>query len=72
MSFPARFPGTCAECGGRIKVGQEIQGDGTFKRDNEYQHAVVSECTGLGDILAVTNPLCPNCFLYHPEGACDR
>lgn len=26
MSWPAKYPGTCTECGGRFEVGDEIEG----------------------------------------------
>lgn len=75
--FTARYDSRCDNCGGSIFKGQEIIFSRKFGPANLYAHAVAEECVDgepLGDPLAVPtgNSLCPNCFLYHPEGACDR
>ena len=52
MSFPARFPGHCAnECGVRIEEGDQI-----VFLDGEYAHAV---CARAAD----ERPVCPACFM---------
>jgi hypothetical protein len=62
MTLIARFPGTpCAECDESIHVGDEIEG-----ADPGWKH------TTCPDPLASSNPVCPECFLTHPEGKCDR
>jgi hypothetical protein len=60
--WPALYAGVCQECLGHFDAGVLIKpapGDG-------YVH---SRCP---DPLAVTSPPCPDCFLVHPAGACDR
>lgn len=65
MSWPfeANYPGTCAECDGRIVPGQTIH----FLRIGEVAHV---RCPDLTE--KPKGEPCPDCFLYHPAGACDR
>lgn len=65
MSFTAKYHGNCASCGGDIEPGQEIEQVGT----HEYQHVLCfeSDLTEAG----LHETVCDECFLIHPEGACD-
>lgn len=72
MSIVARYSGYCPECGERWQPGDLIRSD-----DREpnglpiWSHAA---CPTPYDPTAV-NPgetVCTDCWLVHPEGACDR
>lgn len=65
MSFPARFPGQCVSCEGRIHEGDPI-----VMTDSGARH---DECDALATADPETSqPACPACWLVHPEGKCDR
>lgn len=65
MSFPARYPGKCGDCGETYPADTEIT-----KTDDGYTHA---DCTAApAPKPRNEGPLCPDCWLRHPEGACDR
>lgn len=63
-SFPARFPGYCVACDERIHEGDPIRmtDDGAMHQD----------CTTAAPVERPEPPVCPTCWLTHPEGACDR
>lgn len=67
MTLPAHYSGLCPDCGGTWQPGDLIRADehepGTFP---QWKHAVCP------DPLDATHPVCPSCWLTHPEGACDR
>lgn len=66
MAFRSEFSGVCAACGGHYPERTRIMwrtGEGiTPGWGHEF-------CP---DPLAVERPPCPDCFLVHPDGACDR
>ena len=73
----ARYPGRCSSCGSPTAVGDEISPYGVG-----WAHArCASEDGGPGDGPPITRidrskkrpgeEHCPQCFLLHPEGACD-
>ena len=64
MTFPARYPGRCVECGEGIYEGMPIRmaDDG----------AVHDDCDTAAPPEPVEHPVCQTCWLTHPEGACDR
>lgn len=64
MAWAAKYDGTCARCLSRFPEGTPIQvsGDPTYP----YEHA--GPCP---DPLAAEHPVCGDCFLVHPPGACD-
>lgn len=67
MGFPARFTSKCADCSGMIHEGDTI----TMVEGS----AVHVLCTNYGqssDPLHADHPVCPDCFLTHPAGVCDR
>lgn len=65
MSFLASYPGTCAECSGRIKPGELIEQ--TPPGGWAYSHV---ECPEVAELAApASTPLCPSCFIYH-RGEC--
>ena len=69
MTLPARYSGTCPECGGRWQPGDLIRAEaydpGCLP---EWRHAACPD----DDPLTATHPICQTCWLTHPEGACDR
>jgi hypothetical protein len=63
MSFPAKYAGTCqGECGEPIEPGEDIQ----YAEDWGFRHV---DCAPAPE--RVDGPVCPDCFLIHPEGVCD-
>lgn len=72
MTIPARWSGTCSECGGRWQPGDLIRCGGTGAPHTDgtscWVHAVCSD----DDPLEHDHPVCQTCWLTHPEGACDR
>ena len=72
MTIPARYSGVCLDCGERwqpgdlIRTGAYLPGEAPV-----WQHAA---CPVVPD-AADPRPgevLCPDCWLIHPTGACDR
>jgi len=61
MTLMARYSGECPECGSRWQAGDLIRAD----EDRQWKHA-------LCPTPRPENPVCPDCFLVHPIGACDR
>lgn len=64
MSFPARFPGRCDTCEERIHEGDPIRMTDTG--------AIHDDCTNAAPVEHPEPPVCPACWLTHPEGSCDR
>lgn len=69
MSVEARWPGTCPDCGYRWAAGDLIRTDG---HNRQWKHAECPDDPAELPAPAKPNPLCPVCWLEHPEGACDR
>lgn len=61
MTFAAKYHGTCNDCGGRIEPGDEC----VFV-DDKVEHAVCGPV-----VVDDDTPPCTECWLIHPEGACD-
>lgn len=63
MSFQARYPGQCANCEGRIHLGDFVEYD-----DDELVH---SRCpVSMSDItVGPREVLCGRCFTFH-AGEC--
>jgi hypothetical protein len=62
-TFEARFPGTCVECWGTVKIGHEA----TYNSSNGLIHV---SCP---DILVEPwkTPVCPHCFQHKAtNGSC--
>ncbi|MFF2388921.1 hypothetical protein [Agromyces sp. NPDC058104] len=70
MSFPARFPGRCAECGGKIHEGEQIQSPPEGQVTGVYRHVVCPEPIDPAR-PAAHEEQCSECFMIHPKGACD-
>lgn len=73
MALPAQHPRTCPACGGRFAEGDPIR----WRTNLGYSAEPDVETPGWGhefcpDPLAVTHPPCPDYFLVHPPGTCDR
>lgn len=66
--FPARYPGSCAECGGPIEPGQAIAYAGAIGP----LAPVHWECPPEPPTVRPGEVSCPVCFLIHPAGECDR
>lgn len=65
MTFPARWPGRCVECGARFDEGDRIAID--------EAGTICAECDAIDVPIRHVEPTpCPTCWLIHPEGACDR
>ena len=72
MTIQARYSGVCVECGERWQPGDLIRAD-KYHHDGKalWTHAVRPDAT---DPLPAARPgevACPDCWLIHPEGACD-
>lgn len=70
ISITARYLGYCPGCSERIEVDDTI----TLTSDGEW---VCQDCGNAGwrtDLARGKRdePVCPTCWLVHPEGACDR
>jgi hypothetical protein len=73
MALPAQHPGTCPACGGRFAERDRIR----WRTNVGFGAESEVSTPGWGhefcpDPLAVERPPCPDCFLVHPSGACDR
>lgn len=67
--IPARYPGTCPECGDRWAEGDPIRSRSVLEPGHAvWQHDVCPD----DDPLTADHPVCQVCWLTHPEGACDR
>ena len=72
MTIQARYSGVCRECGERWQPGDLIRSQAVGAERHEYWlHAA---CPIVPDAAAVRpgEVACPDCWLIHPEGACDR
>lgn len=72
MTIPARYSGVCPECGERWQPGDFIRAaDRAVEGLPIWTHAA---CPVVMDLLTVRpgEVSCRDCFLIHPEGACDR
>ena len=59
MSIPARYSGTCPECGERWQPGDLIRSDATQPGELPvWQHAVCPEA-----VEKLEGDVCPRCFL---------
>lgn len=75
MTIQARYSGTCPECGGRWQPGDLIRSERTAPGNLNvavWQHVVCPDVAD-GDPTALRRgeKVCENCWLIHPEGACD-
>ncbi len=61
MSFTARYPGECADCGDEITPGAVV----TYDRHHDLVHL---RCPGQPDDVTL-GELCDRCFCYH-AGEC--
>lgn len=62
--FPARYQGRCAGCEERI-----FEGDFIEMVDGKAVHA---DCIAAAPVERPEPPVCTDCWLVHPVGACDR
>lgn len=72
MTIRARYSGLCPECGGRWEPGDAID---TVEPGNlsRWVHAVCpDDDTSDPTVLKPHEIVCPDCFLIHPRGVCDR
>lgn len=69
MTFTAQYPGTCAECFEPIEPGDTV----TYKQVQRGRFVIHETCPDPEPLPAVRpgEVSCPDCFLIHPEGACD-
>lgn len=67
MTLMARYSGVCPECGERWQPGEYIRAD----EDKQWKHV---HCPDVTDDLSLrpNETVCTDCWLVHPEGACDR
>lgn len=74
MSIRARYSGVCPECGERWQPGDLISAADQPIWPTVWTHAICPDAA----IDALMAPArtgevsCPDCWLVHPEGACDR
>ena len=73
MTITARYSGACPECDERWQPGDLIRAvDRSVEGLPIWTHAA---CPDAPDPLPAARPgevACPDCWLIHPEGACDR
>ena len=72
MSIQARWSGTCPECGERWQPGDLIRSDD--REPDGLPIWIHAACPDVPDATTI-NPgeqVCTDCWLIHPEGACDR
>lgn len=69
-AFNARYDGRChaPDCIGGPKKGVIEVGDVCEYVDNELMHLSCGRRVMRGETLS----MCPTCWLYHPDGECDR
>ena len=65
MTLMARYSGVCPECDEPWQPGDLIRADD----DRRWKHAV---CPNPAWTVKAGEIRCPDCWLIHPEGACDR
>lgn len=66
MSWPARYPGVCSECGCRVDVDEEIEW-GAGGKASGVRHVRCPE----EESLTLARGACPACHLeLLPSGAC--
>jgi hypothetical protein len=64
VSFTAKWPGDCVQCGEEMK-GYEVE----YNSANELQHVFCPEDL---DMRGKPRPVCPHCFCSIPvSGVCD-
>ena len=69
MAFPARCPGHCEACSERIREGDMIRYGSPTSGDRRIIH---DDCDQYQSAPRREHPVCPVCWLVHPEGTCDR
>lgn len=63
MAFPAKYPGTCADCGLPITPGYLVMYDA-------HDELVHRQCPGRPDDVSMGDGVpCPSCFCFH-AGEC--
>lgn len=70
--FPARYHGSCPRCGSDVKghlVAYLPEYPATPEQPWGFPVHVNCILTNLDK--DVKKPVCPDCFMIHPEGACD-
>ena len=72
MSIKARWSGTCPECGERWQPDDPIRS--VVVGHEHVERWVHDRCPNASDPLSLRpgETVCPDCWLVHPEGACDR
>ena len=70
MSFAAKYPGKCGECGRRFQAGEEVE----FRYNDWSEREIValhdhSDSALLDEIGKKPSEVCPRCFLVH-KGEC--
>jgi len=70
----ARYSGRCPDCGGMWEPGDLICGaDNALPLERRRRPTVWRHVACPDDVdTTPTHPVCPTCWLTHPEGACDR
>ena len=63
-SFPAKYPGTCDDCGGEFERGTEIR-----YSSSDLVHADPEECSDTISLDSRPMKVCQKCFLVH-AGEC--
>ena len=72
-SFPASFPGLCGLCGEGYPEGTLICRAATPELPpRAVSHWVHEVCPDPTPAVRKGEVVCRDCFLIHPEGACDR
>lgn len=73
MTLMARYSGTCEKCGEKWRPGDLIHGaDCDLPYEQRRNPTVWVHHTCPDPLAAAEQPACPDCFLVHPEGKCDR
>lgn len=72
MTIPARYSGVCPDCGERWQPGDPIRFALNPRSEHPWwRHAVCPIVLDAAD-LRPGEVACPDCWLVHPAGACDR
>lgn len=66
----AQYPGRCSCCEGRWSVGDGIKAK--VVAAGEKLVWVHQTCPDDPDAMSPIHPVCPHCWLTHPEGECER
>ena len=71
MTIQARYSGVCPDCGERWQPGDLIASSTDWDGADAWVHAACPDAPDPLPTARTGEIACPDCWLIHPEGACD-